>query len=299
MRRRLFAIAILVLGAITIAGCAKSEGKYAGKYISEKTVYDMRTKKNVQQILEIKKDGTWQISPALLGVSSDGEWKIDKDGITLYAGKSRIPSYIMRLEKKKLIDWRGEIFTKASAPAPDKSAQAPAQPAKARPRPAPAPERPAEASAPVPDKPAQAPAQPAEARPQPAPAPERPAEASAPPSPLKDKQTWSGYYTCGQGKTSLILKISSVLEIKNTDILKVEAIFDFNHGNGRAVGKYNLYGQYNPKNRTFLLNPGDWIQQPPGYVTVGMDGKISSNGKHYTGKILYSGCSEFDLSLDE
>ena len=128
---------------------------------------------------------------------------------------------------------------------------------------------------------------------------ERVVQGYSPPSPLKDKQTWSGYYACSQGVASLILRINSVLEIKNTDVLNVEAIFDFDYGDRRGVGKYYLYGQYNPKNRTLLLNPGDWIQRPSGYLTVGMDGKISSDGKHYTGKILSSGCREFDLSLDE
>jgi len=109
MKRILFMIAILGLG--TIIGCGEGENKYLGKYISEQTVFDTSTMKNVKQVLEIKKDGTWTISPAL-GAAPDGEWKVDKDGITLYSGKSRIPSYIMRLEKNKLIDWRGETFIK-------------------------------------------------------------------------------------------------------------------------------------------------------------------------------------------
>jgi len=61
MKRFFFVIVILVLVAITIAGCTKSESKYVGKYISEQTVYDMRSNKNVQQVLEIKKDGTRQL----------------------------------------------------------------------------------------------------------------------------------------------------------------------------------------------------------------------------------------------
>jgi len=113
MKRFFFVIVILVLVAITIAGCTKIESKYVGKYISEQTVYDVRSMKNVQQVLEIKKDGTWQLSPSLLGESSDGEWKIDKDGIVLYSGKSRIPTLIGQIEGEKLIDrLRGEIYVK-------------------------------------------------------------------------------------------------------------------------------------------------------------------------------------------
>jgi len=68
--------------------------------------------KQVHQILEIKKDGTWEISPAV-GGGSDGEWKVDKDGILLYVGKSRIPKIIGKIEGKKLINrLHGETFVK-------------------------------------------------------------------------------------------------------------------------------------------------------------------------------------------
>ncbi|MEW6374502.1 MAG: hypothetical protein AB1502_01750 [Thermodesulfobacteriota bacterium] len=110
MRRIFFLAAVLVLGIII--GCGKGENKYIAKYISEQGVFDTSTMKRVQQVLEIKRDRTWKLSPRILGGSSDGEWKVDEDGIILHSGKSRIPSYIMRLEKNKLIDWRGETFLK-------------------------------------------------------------------------------------------------------------------------------------------------------------------------------------------
>jgi len=107
MKRVLFMVAILVLG--TIIDCGKSENKYVGKYVSEQTVFDPSSMKQVHQILEIKKDGTWAISPG----GSGGEWKIDKDGIVLYVGKSRIPEIIGQIEGKKLINrLRGESFVK-------------------------------------------------------------------------------------------------------------------------------------------------------------------------------------------
>jgi hypothetical protein len=111
MKRIFFITAILVLGAI--AGCTKSDTKYVGKYISEQTVFDRSTMRQVQEVLEIRGDGTWKISPATPGESSDGEWKIDKDGIVLYAGKSRIPMIIGQIEGKKLVDrLHGESFIK-------------------------------------------------------------------------------------------------------------------------------------------------------------------------------------------
>lgn len=111
MKKIFFVIAILVFG--TIVGCGKSENKYVGKYVSEGTVLEsLSSMKQVHQVLEIRKDGTWAISPAP-GGGSGGEWKIDKDGIVLYAGKSRIPEIIGQIEGKKLINrLHGETFTK-------------------------------------------------------------------------------------------------------------------------------------------------------------------------------------------
>lgn len=111
MKRILFVAAILVFG--TIVGCGKSENKYLGKYVSEHTVLEsLSSMKQVHQVLEIKKDRTWTISPAP-GSASGGEWKIDEDGIVLYAGKSRIPEIIGQIEGKNLINrLHGETFTK-------------------------------------------------------------------------------------------------------------------------------------------------------------------------------------------
>lgn len=109
---------VLCLG-LWLAGCGGGEKKYIGKYLSEEEVtvgWSFTGKKieveKARLTLEIKEDGTWKLSPRIPGESSDGEWKVDKDGITLYEGKSRIPRYIMRMEKNKLIDWKGETFTK-------------------------------------------------------------------------------------------------------------------------------------------------------------------------------------------
>ena len=103
----MFMVAILILGIII--GCGKSENQYMGKYVSEQTAFDPISMKQVYQILEINKDGTWAVSP----VGSGCEWKIDKDGIVLYVGKSRIPEIIGQIEGKKLINrLRGEAYLK-------------------------------------------------------------------------------------------------------------------------------------------------------------------------------------------
>lgn len=108
--------------------------------------------------------------------------------------------------------------------------------------------------------------------------------------PLWEGQIWKGYYVCGQGKTSLKIKIK---EIKGS---YVKAIFDFNFKNGRATGEFYLEGKFDSKTRKLSFIPGEWIKRPSGYGTVGMDGYISNDGLKYIGKIS-GGCKEFDLAL--
>ena len=110
---------MIVLGVVTvlvssmIVGYGGGEKKYIGKYVSEDTVFDMSSMSQIYQVLEIKKDGTWEILPHLWGESSTGEWKVDKDGIVLYAGRSRIPKIIGEIEGNLLIDrLSGETFVR-------------------------------------------------------------------------------------------------------------------------------------------------------------------------------------------
>jgi len=111
--------------------------------------------------------------------------------------------------------------------------------------------------------------------------------------PLWNQQTWSGYYECQQGRTSLRLIIQSVSG------QNINALFDFNYSNGQATGVFALNGQYNPATRRLLLTPVRWINNPNGYSAVGMDGVISPDGKRYAGKITDGACKGFELSLNQ
>jgi len=77
---------------------------------------------------------------------------------------------------------------------------------------------------------------------------------------------------------------------------KVKAVFDFDYSNGKCAGNFYLHGVYNEKKRTLNFTPGEWINRSCGYTTVGMEGKISSDGSTYSGRILSSGCKGFELS---
>ncbi|MCP4131102.1 MAG: hypothetical protein GY754_08990 [bacterium] len=112
-------------------------------------------------------------------------------------------------------------------------------------------------------------------------------------------QEWEGYYQCGQGETSLVLKIQEVskekIRTERGDAYGVRAIFDFNFRNGKAVGAFYLDGRYYPEKNLVRFEPRKWIKQPAGYVSVGMHGSIFNEGNKYSGHIMHKACQKFSL----
>ena len=41
------------------------------------------------------------------------------------------------------------------------------------------------------------------------------------------------------------------------------------------------------------FHPGEWIERPGHYVTVGMKGTVSEDLAEYSGIITHTGCGEF------
>lgn len=122
-----------------------------------------------------------------------------------------------------------------------------------------------------------------------------------PANPFTKGQIWKGSYACAQGQTDLTLRIkNSSTEFRESDLgnsFDIEAIFDFDYNNRTAAGSFYLNGNYYPESKVATLDPGQWIRKPKGYNTVGMDGVISNNGKIYSGKILFNGCRDFRVQL--
>lgn len=115
-------------------------------------------------------------------------------------------------------------------------------------------------------------------------------EAAAPSEramPFRAGDTWRGTYQCGQGVTNLELKIVRVSE------LDVEVTFDFVHDGSNAAGSFQMSGKYRKQSRKLKLVAGDWVVQPPGYVTVDLDGTIEGDG--FSGRVLTPGCTTFKL----
>jgi hypothetical protein len=109
--------------------------------------------------------------------------------------------------------------------------------------------------------------------------------------PFADGQTWIGRYFCAQGETTLLFHVTHV------EGLEIDAIFDFHHDASGADGAYRMSGRWDPSSGSVTMTPGQWLQQPPRYIGVGMTGRVS--GARFTGKIDEPSCRDFSVVLDE
>lgn len=92
---------------------------------------------------------------------------------------------------------------------------------------------------------------------------------------------WQGTYTCAQGLTGLKL----VLTGKASG--ELDAVFNFHEvprNPGVPSGSFLMNGTFG-ENRTVKLFPGNWIEHPAGYMTVGLDGVVSMDSQSITGTV--------------
>lgn len=109
---------------------------------------------------------------------------------------------------------------------------------------------------------------------------------AGPPPVFTTGETWTGGYFCGQGQTSMSLRITR----SQPDVGAV-----FNFSKGAVTGNFMVNGVYSPGTRHLHLAPGNWIHQPPGYVTVALDGEVSPDGHQFSGVVQGPGCSGFSV----
>lgn len=129
------------------------------------------------------------------------------------------------------------------------------------------------------------------------------ASSPAPDLPFRMGDRLTGTYTCNQGKTNLTLVIEQV------DGTEVDAVFEFSFAgspvlaNGTrefdpAEGSFRMHGTYDAKTRALRLQRREWIEQPPRYSMVDLDGRFDRKGK-YAGKVEgFGGCTTFEVTVD-
>jgi hypothetical protein len=102
---------------------------------------------------------------------------------------------------------------------------------------------------------------------------------------------WTGTYTCLQGLTSLDLVVTQ------TSPTAIGAVFNFSaHPTNPGVesGSYSMSGTFDPASKAVSLKATQWLNQPPGYRTVDLQGLVSSDLKTMSGQVVNaSGCTTF------
>lgn len=88
----------------------------------------------------------------------------------------------------------------------------------------------------------------------------------------------------------------ATLHIVNVVGRDVDAMFEFHHGPTGVEGIYKTSGRWDPGSHAITLSPGEWLEQPSGYVSVAMTGNVS--GAMFEGKIDHPACGAFSLVLD-
>jgi hypothetical protein len=101
---------------------------------------------------------------------------------------------------------------------------------------------------------------------------------------------WTGSYSCYQGATALTLSIEPEGE-------QWRGTFTFGPlkaNKGVPHGAYSLSITRNGEH--YDMQPGAWIEQPDGYVTVALDGTMSADLTTLSGAVLFDGCDSFEVT---
>lgn len=99
---------------------------------------------------------------------------------------------------------------------------------------------------------------------------------------------WEGTYSCAQGVTGLTL---TLVELDNGSINGVFNFYPVTQNPSASAGTFTVNATLN--DNRLVVRPGNWVQQPSGYVMVGLDGTVSGNS--YVGSVDGPGCSNFSL----
>ncbi len=116
--------------------------------------------------------------------------------------------------------------------------------------------------------------------------------------PLPAHTVWTGRYECAQGVTAVQL----TLDVEPDG--RARAIFDFGPlADNPTVpnGSFRLRGTTKPTDATITvaLQPDEWIDRPPDYVMVGMEGQIDKTRRKLRGRMLNDSCAWLDVKRND
>ena len=116
---------------------------------------------------------------------------------------------------------------------------------------------------------------------------------AAEPATLNGK--WRGTYTCLQGRTGLLLTIEDAIGGVFTGEF---AFFPLPENPKVPKGRFAIAGTFNATTGHVAVKGVHWIEQPSNYLMVDLSGTLSGDGRSIDGKIEFSGCTSFHVTLD-
>ena len=105
---------------------------------------------------------------------------------------------------------------------------------------------------------------------------------------------WRGSYTCGRLKIGLRLNLKADAPRNPAETVEVKGTFEFfplPESAQIVPGSYELAGSYTQGR--LIVNGSHWVDQPRGYVMVGLNGLLV--GTNLTGTASGAGCSTFEV----
>jgi hypothetical protein len=113
-------------------------------------------------------------------------------------------------------------------------------------------------------------------------------------APRPQRAIWRGYYTCAQGVTALELTIVT----RGGD---ATAVFSFGPIDANPTvphGSYSMVGTARDDGGklAYQLEPDAWIEQPTGYIMVGLHA-ASADRVHLHGRVDHASCGALEATL--
>ncbi|BDA86403.1 hypothetical protein Sa4125_39450 [Aureimonas sp. SA4125] len=102
--------------------------------------------------------------------------------------------------------------------------------------------------------------------------------------------TWQGTYDCAQGVTGLVLTFSPDPRGGYVGTFAFRAVKE---NPGVSAGAFAVTALYDLEENSFTVDPGLWLTQPGGFVTVPLVGRLSEDGQAFAGEVLTRGCGKF------
>ncbi len=114
--------------------------------------------------------------------------------------------------------------------------------------------------------------------------------------PRPQRMIWRGYYTCAQGVTAVELTVVA----RGGDVTAVFAFGPIDSNPTVPHGAYSMAGTVRDDGASLIytLEPDAWIDEPPGYIMVGLRA-ASSDRVHLHGRVNHASCGALEATLAE